>query len=185
VNRAEVLVGSGRLLELFPSVRAERIFLGSAVEETLSVIEARAERQSVAVLVTGDPGLFSLSRLVLRRFGRDRCRIISGVSSVQAAFAALGVDWADARIISAHKKDPELDSSWAEAKKIAVLGGRESSLQWIAQTLLPTLGDCRVFVCENLTMEDEQVREIDPRRLVELSVSSRTVVLILKKSVLG
>jgi precorrin-6B methylase 1 len=86
---------------------------------------------------------------VIERFGRDRCRVIPGISSVQTAFARLSLDWSDAAIISAHKQDPEPDPSWAQADKIAVLGGRANSLRWVAERLLPVLGDRRVFVCEN------------------------------------
>ncbi len=105
-----------------------------------------------------------------------------GISSVQTAFARIGLGWDDAAVISAHKKDPNPNPTWARAEKIAVLGGRDSSLHWIAEMLLPTLEDRRVFVCENLTMEDEMVREVLPDDLASLHVSSRTVVLIVKKS---
>jgi len=182
VNEAEVLIGSQRLLDLFPAVSAERIPVGAALDDALDEIQARLGHKKIAVLVTGDPGLFSLARRVVRRFGQECCRIIPGISSVQTAFARIGLDWADARIISAHKQDPEFDDFWPRADKIAVLGGREASLRWIAQRLLPTLEDRRVFVCENLTMNDEVIQEVPPAKLSELSVSPLTVVLIIRKS---
>jgi precorrin-6y C5,15-methyltransferase (decarboxylating) CbiE subunit len=184
VNRADVLVGAQRLLDLFPAVSADRIAVGSAIEETLDQIQDRLGHNRIAVLVSGDPGLFSLARFVIRRFGRASCRIIPGLSSVQTAFARIGLEWGDAVIISAHKQNPEHDASWATAEKIAVLGGRDNSLQWIAEQLLPNLSDRIVFICENLTMDDELVRDVEPHELTALHASSRTVVLIIKKSLL-
>lgn len=181
---AEVMVGTERLLDLFPGVSAERIACGTGLEEILDHIEANLDRKRIAVLVTGDPGLHSLARLVIARFGRDRCRVIPGISSIQTAFARVGLDWGDARIISAHKQDPEPDPSWARADKIAVLCGRAGSLRWIAKKLLPLLGDRLVFVCENLTMEDETVREVTADELAERIGSSHTVVLIMKRDAL-
>jgi len=183
VSNADVLIGAQRLLDLFPDVSGERIPIGAALDDALDEIQKRYGRKKIAVLVTGDPGLFSFARRVVRRFGSVRCRIIPGISSVQTAFARIGLEWADARIISAHEKDPDFDDSWSRANKIAVFGGRDASLKWIAQRLLPTLEDRRVFVCENLTMKDEKVYEAPPGTLSAVEVSPLTVVLIVKKSV--
>ena len=106
IEQAEVLVGAKRLLDLFAASPAERIVVSAEIGEVLDHIAVRADRQRIAVLVTGDPGLFSLAKPVIERFGRTRCRVIPGVSSVQTAFARIGVDWADARIISIHKEYP-------------------------------------------------------------------------------
>lgn len=179
---ADVLVGTPRLLDLFAESSAERIPLGVDIDATLDQIQNRSVNETIAVLVTGDPGLFSLARLIIKRFGRDRCRIFPGISSVQTAFARIGMDWADACIISAHKQDPELASPFIPADKIAVLAGRESSVQWIASQLLPKLPGRRIFVCENLTLPTEAVREVGPHELTSIDVSPTTVVLILKES---
>jgi len=65
--------------------------VSAEIGEVLDHIDMRAYRQRIAVLVTGDPGLFSLAKPVIERFGRTRCRVIPGVSSVQTAFARIGV----------------------------------------------------------------------------------------------
>jgi len=185
VEQADVLVGAERLLDLFPTSRAERIIVGGKIADALDAIQSRFQDQSIAVLVSGDPGLFSLSKLVIRRFGRDRCRVIPGISSIQAAFAQIGLDWADAAIISAHKQDPEPAPWLRTADKIAVLGGREQSLKWIADNLFTdSEGDRRVFVMENLTLENETIREVRPHELATLGAGPSTVVLIVRESLL-
>ena len=185
VSRAEVLVGARRLLDLFLSSQAERIEVGAGTGEILDRIEARRCHRRIAVLVTGDPGLFSLAKLVLERFGRDNCRVIPGISSVHAAFASVGVDWADARVISAHKENPCCDASVWESDKIAVLGGRPGFPRWIAEQLAGcNSGDRLIFVCENLTLEDERIREVNLADLATLEVASRGVILVIKRSCL-
>lgn len=184
VNQADVVIGPERLLNLFSQAHGERVAVSGAVDDTLDRIQASSGSRRIAVLVTGDPGLFSLARLVIKRFGRDRCRVIPGISSVQTAFARVGLDWGDALVISAHKQDPDLDVSWTRAEKIAVLGGRDSSFRWVAERLLPAFHDPRIFVCENLTMEDEAVHEVAPRDLSALHPSPRTVLLIIRRSAL-
>lgn len=185
VEQADVLVGTKRLLDLFPSSPAERIDIGSEVRQIVEKIEAIPVGRRIAVLVTGDPGLFSLAALVLRRFGRDGCRVIPGISSVQTAFAMIGLSWSDARIVSAHKDNPKIDPLSASADKIAVLGGRKTSMKWIADNLLQgETSDRRIFVMEDLTLETERIREVSPGELAAMEVSSRAVVLIVKKSAL-
>jgi len=185
IEEADVLVSAKRLLDLFLSGGAERISVDSAHQEALEAIEARKDRCSVVVLVTGDPGLYSLARLVIKRFGREHCRVVPGISSVQTAFARLCLDWHDARVISTHKEDPDPDPSLQNADKIAVLVGREGSIRWVADHLLKGQSeDRRVFVCENLTLEDERIREVEAGDLPLLDVSPQTVIVIVKRSLL-
>ncbi len=184
IEAAEVLVGAGRLLELFQSAAAERVAVSTNTDEILDFMASKADHQRIAVLVSGDPGLFSLAKLVIERFGRSRCKVIPGVSSVQTAFARIGVDWADARIVSIHKQYPPIDPQLADADKIAVLCGREGSTRWIAGHLLQDKRSSRrVFICQNLTMDDEQVREVNPCDLEVLTVPPSSIVLIVKGNV--
>ena len=182
VERADALVGAKRLLDLFPSHRGKRVEVTTDMDEILARIGDLAEAGSVAVLVSGDPGLFSLCKLVIERFGTAACRVIAGVSSVQTAFAKIGLDWSDARIISAHKRDPDVDpKTLLQADKIAILGGRQGSAEWISELLnSDEAKDRKVFVCEDLTLESERVREVAPAQLPTLELSTRVIVLIVK-----
>ncbi len=109
IKQAEILVGARRLLESFPEVAAQRIVVGADVPKALDAIAEHLGQRRIVVLVTGDPGLCSLARPVIQRFGRNACRVIPGISSVHAAFASVGIDWFGARILSAHDRAPDLD----------------------------------------------------------------------------
>jgi len=180
VRRADVLVGARRLIALFPESTAQTIIFGSDTEKTLDEIEAC--KGSVTVLVSGDSGLFSLAKPVIKRFGRERCELIPGISSVQMAFAKVGVDWEYARIISTHAHLPDIDlESLAASDKIAVLAGGKDSMSWI-EKMVEGLGNSHiVFICENLTMDEERVRQVTPEQLANISLASRSIVLIIKK----
>ena len=186
VQRAKVILGAQRLLDLFPGSEARRVALGTRIEGLSRSLEDAVEDGPVAVLVSGDPGVFSLAKLVVRRFGRDACRVIPGISSVQAAFAAIGLDWADARIISAHKEDPDA-TLWhgsAPGDKIAVLAGRSAAVEWIADLVESMPRDRRVFVCEDLSLSGQRISEAAPEDIRSLEVSSRTVFLIIREGLL-
>jgi precorrin-6y C5,15-methyltransferase (decarboxylating) CbiE subunit len=186
-RKADVLIVSRRLKDLFPEVDAERIDSGKDVDGIIDIIAARRdEGRQVVLLATGDPGIASLAQPVIRRFGRENCEVIPGISSVQVAFARLALDWQDARIITAHSRDPEVSAAdLRESDKIVILGGREGALRWSAE-LIPKLGgDRRIFLCEELTLSGEQIREVSTDELTELPVSSRAIVMIIKRELLS
>lgn len=185
VDEADVLVGARRLLDLFPEKQAERIAAGADIEKVLDEIDARRRNRKIAVLVTGDPGLCSLAQPVIERFGRRNCKVVPGISSIQAAFARIGMDWLDVHIIDAHGGNPDIDAiSHENKRKIAVLAGREESLRWVSG-FAGRLGDgWKIFLCEDITLPDERIRKVSRSDLEAVHASSRTVVLLIREDIL-
>ena len=182
VERAEVLVGARRLLDLFPGHRAEKIVVGSDIENILGDIDSRRGSRQIVVLVTGDPGLCSLARPILKRFGRRTCEVIPGISSVQVAFARIGIDWLDARIIDAHGENPDLKpESLINEGKIAIFAGRSEAIRWVAGIVKAIGKRRRVYLCENLTLENEEISQVQPDDLEKMKASSRSIILIIKE----
>ncbi len=182
-GKADVLIVSKRLEGLFTESSAERIDAGADIAQTLEIIARQRDMgKQVVLLATGDPGIFSLAQPVIRHFGRENCEVIPGISSIQVAFARIGLSWEDVTILSAHKEDPRISADELRpAGKIAILGGRTASLHWIAG-LLKELGDGRrVFLCEELTLPDEKITEVKPDELTEREVSTRVIVLAVKR----
>lgn len=185
---ADVLIVSKRLADLFPESTAERIDSGTDIPGTLEAISERRDAgKLVVVLCTGDPGVASLAQPVIRRFGRENCAVIPGISSIQVAFARLGLDWRNVRVVTAHSEDPEETAEELRgAEQIAILGGRDGSLRWAAGLIAQIGEGRRVFLCEELTLPGEKIREItDPGELTARPVSSRAIILILNKELLA
>ncbi len=184
VEQAQLLVGASRLLALFPEAKGEQIAVGADIAAALKVMDTHIGQTPIVVLVTGDPGLHSLARPVVRHFGRALCRIIPAVSSVQAAFAAAGLDWMDARILSAHGALPEVNTqNLLPVDKIAVLAGSSAALQWIGE-LAEKIAPRRILVCEELTLPEETITEVQANELMGLEASPRTVVLLVRPEML-
>lgn len=181
IEQADVLAGTKRLLDAFPGSRAKRLVIGGDLEAGMDQI-ATFRRQRVAVLVTGDTGLCSLARHVIRRFGRETCEVIPGISSVQVAFARIGADWLGVRIINAHHGIPDIaPASLAGTRKLAILGGHLASRPWMAEVAAVLGRDYRVYVCENLTLPDERVRTILPKSLRNLKAAALHVMIMIHK----
>lgn len=181
VSSAELLVGTQHLLELFPDSVAERLAVGKDMEALLNHIEEASPKATV-VLTSGDTGLYSLARTLLKRFGHRRCRLIPGISAVQVACARLALDWHDLKIISAHGREPECSvDDLSGFKKIAILAGTENAKRWSA-AMLEALGNTYTAIaCENLTWEDEKITELDATGLLAAELTSRTIILLIAK----
>ena len=182
IQAADVLAGSPRLLEAFAAETQTQICMKGGVTALLDELTPHVGSKKIAVLVTGDPGLYSLSRNVISRFGREICRVIPGVSSIQTAFARVALDWQDALIISAHGRTPVVEPGFAEGRdKIAVLAGGEASRKWL-YSLSDALGDrYQIVVCSNLTLTNERVEYVSTTELETVPLPSKSVVLFIDK----
>jgi precorrin-6B methylase 1 len=124
--------------------------------------------------------LCSLARPVRDRFGH--CRIIPGISSVQAAFAAAGIDWLGSLTLSCHgRQAPEVDLDLLRRiPALAILAGDAQALAWIA-ALHAQLGDARrIVACSELSLPGEKVQTVTASALSGLDAASLTIVLLLR-----
>jgi len=99
---ADLICGPPFLLDLFPDAPAERVAAGAHAGQVADLVGPMLEERKVVLLVTGDPGMRSLAGPVARILGRDRVQVISGISSLQLAFARLCLPWEQVRVFSLH-----------------------------------------------------------------------------------
>ena len=184
VKKADILVGSRRLLKLFPGVDAEKIILEKNYTVLVNRIADWSSTKQVVVLVSGDPCFFSYSRLIIKKLGRESCIIIPGISSIQLAFAAIGESWDDACFVSLHGRDSEytqLIKSVREHAKIGILTDHNNTPAFIARQLLAGgIRNRQMFVCENLSLPEERILETNLASAVNIKTTGATVVIIKK-----
>ena len=185
IDGADLLVGAPRLLELRSGDGVVKIPVTVHIADAIKAIgEQHDGHRQIAVLVTGDPGIFSLATRVIEAFGMAHCRVIPGISSVQTAFARIGVSWHDAEIVSAHHQLPDIDAIGHQATtKIAVLAGRDDVLDWLRHLVVHLEHQVTLFACEDLTLEYETITELAVEDLTDRSFSSRCVFLVIRRDV--
>lgn len=185
IQEADVLVGSRRLLSLFPEVKAEKLLFGKNYRPLLNKIASISTRKKIVVLVSGDPGFFSYARLIVNRLGRENCEIIPGISSVQLAFAAIGKPWNDAYFISLHGRREELPKLLEALKtreKVAVLNDSALSPRLLCHILRGGgIRGKKIYLCENLSLENERVQELDLSSLAEIEAEGMNVMIFLSE----
>lgn len=156
---ATLVVGSRRHLaavDLPPGART--VVMGDV---TAAVGELLAHDGPAAVLASGDPGFFGIVRR-LRGHGADLA-VHPAVTSVALAFARAGVEWDDARVVSAHGRDPRPALAVVRAGgKVAVLTDGRTGPREVA---LAAPAGAEVVVCERLGEAGERVVRGSPAQV--------------------
>jgi len=184
IINAEVLIGSRRLLSLFPDADADTYVLSNNYKLLITrIVSLSKKRKKVVVLVSGDPGFFSYSKLIVDKLGVEKCEVIPGISSIQMAFAKIGRTWNDACFMSLHGRSAKLASvvkKITDNEKVAVLTDNSNNVKLIAKKLLETgVKERKIFVCENLSLEEERIREFDVSSILKIRVSDLNVIIFL------
>jgi precorrin-6y C5,15-methyltransferase (decarboxylating) CbiE subunit len=183
ISSAEVLIGSRRLLSLFPDADADTYILNNNYKLLITRIVSLSRRKKVVVLVSGDTGFFSYAKLIIDKIGIEKCEVIPGISSVQLAFAKIGITWNDACFMSLHGRSGKLAAvvkKITENEKVAVLTDNSNNVKLIARKLLDAgLKDRKIYVCENLSLEKERIREFDASSILKIQVRDLNVIIFL------
>jgi cobalt-precorrin-7 (C5)-methyltransferase len=158
-EQADVLVGGRRALVPFETLGKDTLPVTADLAGLAEKLRTLAETRRVAVLVSGDPGFYSLLAYLRRHFSPDQLQVIPGISSMQVAFARLGEPWQDAVFLSAHGRDAKLllPVLTAPGKK-ALLTDSAWTPGRIARAILDGGGgDAAVALCRCLTTPLEKI----------------------------
>ncbi|MGI6075687.1 MAG: precorrin-6y C5,15-methyltransferase (decarboxylating) subunit CbiE [Pyramidobacter sp.] len=151
-------------------------------DETFRQIDEALNSRSVAVIVSGDTGIYSLLPLLARRFPDEDLAVLPGISSVQTLCALLKTTWNDAVILSGHGKAigeaKILDAADQNGKTLFFCGP-----QWNPARLSSLLADngmdfLRLAVGERLSYDDQKLTVGRPSELARGSYDDLSLVMI-------
>jgi cobalt-precorrin-7 (C5)-methyltransferase len=190
VNQAKLVIGAQRSIDLVKDYISGDITVLTAqnFEETLKLAVDSAKNVNTVLLSTGDPGFAGLLRSVLERklLASSEVNVVPAVSSLQVCAARLGMLWDNARLLSFHEgvteeKKGELAEIVRIGKDVFVLPDPKAfPPSEIAGYLLRRRvdGKIRVFLCENLTLENELVTETTLSEVTGIKAASLCVMVI-------
>ncbi len=181
IQSANLVIGASRTLKLFSEqiTHAEQKDLSGQLKDVPGwILTALQANQQVVVLATGDPLCHGIASYLYKRLAAEQLQIIPNISSVQLAFAQIGLAWQDAKIFSVHSKDA---TEWTKGAgpdhgfytllqailnndKLAILTGPENSPDRIARMMvIENIADqFDISVAENLLCADEKIIQNKP-----------------------
>ncbi|MGG6239805.1 precorrin-6y C5,15-methyltransferase (decarboxylating) subunit CbiE [Nodosilinea sp. AN01ver1] len=191
IQRAAVLVGSDRQLSYFPKYITEGQAERWPLDDLKTILDrlrqwlASGEPGIVVVLASGDPLFFGLGRLLLDHLPSESLVFHPHLSAVQLAFSRLKRPWQGATLVSAHgRSTQDVEAALRRGDElIAVLTDPVHTPAALGQLVLSLELPCsyRLWVCENLGGEGEQVREFAPEAIASATFASLNVVVLQRR----
>ena len=155
-----VLVGGARALGEYAKDFQQTFPITGDIGAVLSFIRKALEKDDVGVLVSGDPGYYSLLDALRREFPAEVLEVIPGLSAMQLAFARLALPWHGATLLSFHGRKPETEElGYEPGRVLGLLTDNVWNSRSIAKLLLEEgwPEDSRLFICLRLSYPDEEI----------------------------
>ncbi len=180
IMKADLLIGARRLLNEFGNGKNSIAY--DSVTGTIQSIKNNKDKK-IAVLVSGDPGFYSLTSLIIKEFAKYKITVIPGICSLIYAFDRLCIPWQDARLLSAHKSLPDdLGLYISENHKLGILTSPQNNAAQLVRKIKKSVAkNYQFFVGQNLTYKNEELREYKYEELCSSSTAVLTVLIIIRK----
>lgn len=183
VNQCDILLGGIRALKLFPDFKGDTCRVSGNLGVTLEALQmALSQGKRAGVLVSGDPGFYSLLPLLKREFPLEEIQVFPGISSLQFAFARAGIPWQEAELFSVHGRP--LESLPLNLNKpIGVLSGGGNTPQKIAKYYQIYGFNPRISLGNSLSYPEELWLNTDAQELKNLQEDFSNAVLVIHPEV--
>ena len=181
IKEADCLIGARRALDLFPEFKKEKVCFDGRLSQVIPYLKKHREDKKIAVLVSGDPGLYSLAQTIAKQFKNNEYDVIPGISSLQIAFARIGESWQDVLIISLHgrKINQGILGDIKNSSKVFIFTDTDFPPNALASFLLDEgIKNRRTVVLENLSYPDERIVDSDFKKLSRMKGFGLCVMII-------
>lgn len=170
-GEAEVLVGGERNLGLFDRHERETFIIKNNLAEMVDLIKKKKNTHKVAVLASGDPGMFGILSYLRKNFNPDELNVIPGISAVQVACARLAMPWHDAVMVSTHGRDRlRFVEAVRRKSKVVALAGPDEPPPVLARVLVVAgVKGKIVFICSDLSYSNEEIQSFTLKELASLT----------------
>ena len=160
IKSSNILVGGRRALSQFANDHQVTFPITGDIKSAVDFIRDKLLTNNVCVMVSGDPGYYSMLNVIRKNFPAQTIKVIPSISAMQLAFAKLALSWHDATLLSFHGRRPtdeELRS--VKNKVIGTLTDGEFNSHTIPEILMSNgwCGDTKLVICHKLSYDDEQI----------------------------
>lgn len=160
IRAAKFLIGGQRALSTFANDGQITCPITRNLDAPLDFIRDKLTLDSVVVMVSGDPGYYSMLDLLRKNFPPSTIEVIPSISAIQLAFAKVSLPWHDATLLSFHGRQPAREALQFTAGKIlGLLTDAENNSATISQQLIDCGwgNDSLVTICARLSYPDEKI----------------------------
>jgi len=184
IEAATVIFGSERQLALLSGLDARLLNYPIPFQGLSEQLQAH-QAEHIVLLASGDPLLFGIGGWLSRQLPATALRFHANISSIQAAFAQLGLPWQQAQVISLHGRPlASLKPQLRGSRLYALLTDHDNHPAAIAASLCELeQSDADCWVAEALGSADEAITHYSAADLMRSDRSFKPLnVVVLKTS---
>lgn len=174
-------MGGKRALADFARSDQWQIPITGDISAVMDALRRRMIEGDAVVMVSGDPGYYSLLDALRREFPPDCLSVIPGISSLQFAFSRLALPWHDADLLSFHgRRPPDEVLFYRSGRILGMLTDTKYHSQTIPEILMG-LGwppETKAAVCARLSYEDEKILRTTLQRAVTEEKETHCVMVV-------
>ena len=181
IEEARVLVGGRRALAQYAGADCRTFSIGGDIPAVMDFIRQELAAEDVGVLVSGDPGYYSLLDALRRDFPSDLIEVIPGLSAMQLAFARLALPWHEASLLSFHGRRPDdKELIYSKGRILGMLTDGKYNSRSIAKLLMeqgwPV--EARLSILLRLSYPDEEIMQRTLAGAQELEEKSHGILIV-------
>jgi precorrin-6Y C5,15-methyltransferase (decarboxylating) len=183
LTQAELVFGAEAVLRLLPEVNAERVRIGSDLQEVVERLRSGLGRKRMVIVATGDPLFYGVARYLCDKLGKENFEVLPHVSTMQLAFARVKESWEEAYLtdLSTRSLDDVLDRI-RTAETVGLFTSETHNPARIARELLIRgLDYFRAYVCENLGGRDERITQGELAEIQDMHFDPLNVLILKRK----
>ena len=181
IENAKVLVGGSRALADFAREGQKTFAIKVDIKAVMNFIGEELKQNDVVVMVSGDPGYYSLLSSLRKNFSIEQIKVIPGLSSMQVAFAKIALPWQEASLLSFHGRVPkDEDLVYVKGRIIGMLTDNKFNSGRIAEYLIERGWDknARSYICSRLSYPDEKIACLSLEEAQTKEIASHCVMIV-------
>lgn len=181
IKSSNILVGGQRALSQFANDHQVTFPITGDIKSAVDFIRDKLLTDNVCVMVSGDPGYYSMLSVIRKNFPAQTIKVIPSISAIQLAFAKLVLSWHNATLLSFHGRRPtDEELRFAENKIIGMLTDGKFNSHTIPEILMSNgwRGDTKLVICHRLSYEDEQIIQTTLAEAAQIDVFKHCILIV-------
>ncbi|MEW8955075.1 precorrin-6y C5,15-methyltransferase (decarboxylating) subunit CbiE [Clostridium sp.] len=175
LNKVDLVIGFKRAIESLGFIDNDKIVVES-LKETLNFINENKDK-NIGLVASGDPTFYGISNYIKNNY-EGEVFITPGISSFQYLACILGKSWNEALVSSVHGRKADFIKEVLNRKLSFWLTDKENNPKRLCELLLNNSINCKVFIGENLSYDNERITKGRPEELVNKEYSDLSVVVV-------
>ena len=153
------------------------------IKAVMNFIGEELKQNDVVVMVSGDPGYYSLLSSLRKNFSLEQIKSFRDLAQCKSHFAKIALPWQEASLLSFHGRVPkDEDLVYVKGRIIGMLTDNKFNSGRIAEYLIERGWDknARAYICSRLSYPDEKIACLSLEEAQTKEIVSHCVMIVVR-----